>query len=261
MKQWLLELRELILPTVCAGCGRSVEPATVLCPPCDAALPRFEIPGPTPPGLDACVAAAEYSAATELWIRRFKYPKPGLAGIDTAAGSVVRMLACEAAARAPGEPPALVLPVPLHPRRLAARGFNPAGLLARSVARAVRIPMDARALRRIHDTPTQTGLGAADRRRNVRGAFRAMRSLPHAIWLVDDVTTTGSTLSEIARVCRAAGARQIVALCAAATPGPRQAPGSTAGVQQATSPLPATNGSEKSFRSGLHRDASGRPAS
>ena len=61
MKQWLLELRELILPTVCAGCGRSVEPATVLCPPCDAALPRFEIPGPTPPGLDACVAAATSS--------------------------------------------------------------------------------------------------------------------------------------------------------------------------------------------------------
>ncbi len=252
MKQWLLELRELILPTVCAACGTSVEPATVLCPPCDATLPRIEAPEPAPPGLDACVAAAEYRAATELWIHRFKYPKPGLAGIDTAAGSVVRMLAREAAARAPGDLPALVLPVPLHPKRLAARGFNPAGLLARSVARAARIPIDARALRRTHDTPTQTGLGAADRRRNVRGAFRVMRPLPQSIWLVDDVITTGSTLSETARACRAAGARQIVAICAAATRGPGQASVIAAS---------ATNGSERSFRSGLRRDASGQRVS
>ncbi|HEX5066782.1 MAG TPA: ComF family protein, partial [Myxococcota bacterium] len=76
------------------------------------------------------------------------------------------------------------------------------------------------ALTRVRDTPSQTGLGRAGRRANVRGAFRvsARSDLPACVWLVDDVVTTGATLEECARVLRAAGAQRVLALCAARTP-------------------------------------------
>lgn len=117
------------------------------------------------------------------------------------------------------------MPVPLHAKRLRRRGFNPAASLARDVARMSGATLTF-ALARIRDTPSQTGLGRAGRRANVRGAFRmsarsvfrARRASTACVWLVDDVVTTGATLEECAHVLRAAGAEQVVALCAARTP-------------------------------------------
>jgi ComF family protein len=170
------------------------------------------------PGLAACVAAVPFCGPVESWVRRFKYPEPGLRGLDPAPGAVLRALICEAGDRAPGPPPERVVPVPLHPRRLRERGFNPAALLARALARELGVRHDATALRRVRDTPSQTGLGRAARRRNVRGGFRARGAVPPCIWLVDDVVTTGSTLAEAAGALRRAGARRVVGVCAAWTP-------------------------------------------
>ena len=111
-----------------------------------------------------------------------------------------------------------VVPVPLHPRRLRARGFNPACVLARALARERGIRLDPVALRRVRDTPSQTGLDRRARRRNVRGAFVARSRVPPRVWLVDDVVTTGSTLGEAARALHRAGARSVVGICAARTP-------------------------------------------
>jgi ComF family protein len=164
-----------------------------------------------------------FAGEVESWIYRFKYPRPGIAGLDPASLAVARGLIREAASLAPGASPELVIPVPLHPRRLRARGFNPAALLARSLARELRAPFDPVALRRVIDTPSQTGLDRRQRRNNVRGAFsvRERARLPARVWLVDDVVTTGSTLSEAARVLRRDGARTVVGVCAARTPDPR----------------------------------------
>jgi ComF family protein len=109
--------------------------------------------------------------------------------------------------------------VPLHPRRLRARGFNPAAVLARTVAREAGAPFAAGLLVRLRDTPSQTGLDRRARRANVRGAFalRGADRPPETVWLVDDVVTTGSTLEECARALRRAGARRVVAICAART--------------------------------------------
>ncbi len=128
------------------------------------------------------------------------------------------MLCLEAGARAPAPAPDLVVPVPLHPRRLRERGFNPATLLARALARERRVRLDPVALRRVRDTPSQTRLDRRARRRNVRGAFVARARVPPRVWLVDDVVTTGSTLGEAARALRRAGARSVVGVCAARTP-------------------------------------------
>ena len=182
-------------------------------------LPWAAATQPPPRGLDALVAAVEFVAPIEGWIRRFKYPRPGLAGLDPAAAAFVRALAVAAASRAPGPPPDLVVPVPSHPRRLRTRGFNPASVLAAAIAGRARLRLGVRALERVRDTPTQTGQGRAARRRNVRGAFRARGKVPARIWLVDDVATTGATLGEAARALRRAGARTIVGICVARTPG------------------------------------------
>lgn len=180
--------------------------------------PRLDEPRPpAPPPLAAWVAAAPFEGIPALLLRRFKYPAPGLAGLDPAADAVVREWILAAAARVPGTPDA-ILPVPLHPARLRARGFHPAGLLAAWVARAGYGPLRRGALARTRDTPSQTGLSRAARRRNVAGAFEARQALPPHVWLVDDVVTTGATLCEAARAARRAGARRVISVCALRTP-------------------------------------------
>jgi ComF family protein len=179
--------------------------------------PRFE--SSAPPPLESCVAAASFEGEVAAWLRRFKYPQPGLPGLDPAAEAIAVALIGEAARRASGPSPDLIVPVPLHPLRLRQRGFNPAATLAAAFGRDRGLALDPAALIRIRNTPSQTGLPRARRAENVSGAFRARRrEFPERVWLVDDVVTTGSTLREAARVLHRAGARRIVALCAARTP-------------------------------------------
>jgi ComF family protein len=109
-------------------------------------------------------------------------------------------------------PGTLLVPVPLHPRRARERGFNQSELLAVALARRLRIDLAAEALVRRTNTCPQTGLSAAQRRRNVRGAFfvrRRARIDGRQIVLIDDVVTTGATAHECARVLRAAGASEV----------------------------------------------------
>ncbi len=135
---------------------------------------------------------------------------------------------------------AVLVPVPLNASRQRERGFNQAELLAQGLraglakARGGRgAYIDARALRKIRATPPQTGLSLSARHENVRGAF----AVPHAervkdkwVVLVDDVMTTGATLSACARALRQAGARSVCALTLArATPEFPDVGGETAG--------------------------------
>lgn len=106
----------------------------------------------------------------------------------------------------------LVIPVPLHRRRLRWRGFNQAALLGVAVARKMDCRLDVATLARIRDTPPQTWQDRAQRRQNVRGAFavtRPHRIVNRSLLLVDDVMTTGATLDECARTLLAAGTRRV----------------------------------------------------
>jgi len=105
-----------------------------------------------------------------------------------------------------------VVPVPLYPTRQRARGYNQAELLAKELARWIKKPVAPRALGRIKDTPSQTGLTPAQRIENVRGAFAPSAKLDLGrILLVDDVCTTGATLNACARTLKRAGVEQVVA--------------------------------------------------
>lgn len=115
--------------------------------------------------------------------------------------------------------PDLLLPVPLHWRRLVRRGYNQSLLITRELARQLAVPCDAQALKRTRAGRDQIGQTRTQRRQNLRGAFACGRRLDGLhVALVDDVMTTGSTLDELARVCRRAGAVRIEAWAAARTP-------------------------------------------
>jgi ComF family protein len=110
----------------------------------------------------------------------------------------------------------LVIPMPLHPKRLRARGFNQAALLARPVSRKLGVALNVRSLERIRDTPEQAGLSRSDRVLNVKGAFRIRtRGRTGRVLLIDDVRTTGATLASAAEALLEAGFSSVFSLALA----------------------------------------------
>lgn len=110
----------------------------------------------------------------------------------------------------------LIVPVPLHPRRLRERGYNQAALLARRIAVIAAMPINEQALSRVRHTDSQVKTSSRmERLENMRGAFSANNPdvvRGHDIILIDDVCTTGATLTDCARALRAANASSIHAI-------------------------------------------------
>lgn len=120
-------------------------------------------------------------------------------------------LAGEAFARMGGDRPDIVVPVPLHRRRLIWRGFNQSTELARAISRQLGAKVRNKALVRTRHTPPQTRLDRAGRLANIKDAFAANTDLVRdkRVLLVDDVFTTGATLRECARTLKRAGASHV----------------------------------------------------
>jgi len=212
---------DFFFPPVCPGCGRV---GYEICPPCRAGI--VPIAGgdcricnrPLEFGdlcgrcfargssLDRVYAAAEYTGALRESVQRFKYRNCRYLG-DALAGLLVRRLDGEKLG------PRLVVPVPLHRRRLRQRGYNQSGILAKKVARALGWEARTDALSRIHDGRAQVGLNEPERLANVRRAFQGTKTALQGmdVLLIDDVSTTGATLEACARACRRAGASSVVA--------------------------------------------------
>jgi len=102
--------------------------------------------------------------------------------------------------------PDVIIPMPLHNRRLKQRGFNQSQLLIEPIAKALQIPLDLKSCRRILDTQHQTGKSARHRQRNIKHAFKFInrKNYKHVV-IFDDVVTTGSSVSELSRELKQAG--------------------------------------------------------
>ena len=189
----------------CEGCGLRVAGSGLRCGHCLAAPLPFR----------RCICAVDSADPWDRLIMAFKYH-----GQVELAGVLADRL--HAALLAQGvERPDRVLPVPLASERLAGRGYNQAWELARRVATRLDCPADAQVLDRPLARSPQAGLGRAERRRNLQGAFRVARPDAVAgrrIALVDDVLTTGATLAEAAQALLAAGAAEVQVWALARTP-------------------------------------------
>jgi len=182
--------------TACSRCAAPLSGITggeITCGRCLQRAPRF----------DLAFVPYRYAYPLDQLIRAFKYR--GVLAYGRVLGS---LLADQLAARASPRPD-LIVPVPLHPSRHRERGFNQATELARPISRRLDIPFDARLCKRVRATADQTELDARSRRSNVRGAFEVEGKLALHVAVLDDVLTTGSTASEIARVLKRAGVRTV----------------------------------------------------
>jgi len=200
----------------------SARPAHLLCGVCLRDRPAF----------DRSLAAVVYTPPVDQLVLGLKYH----AQLAWAPLFAARLGARIRAACAAGDQmPDALLPVPLSRERLAQRGFNQALEIARPLGRTLGLPVMAAAIR-IRDTPPQASLPFEARRKNIRGAFY-LRPLASdsvnvtglRIGVVDDVMTTGSTLHELARILKQAGALEVINLVAARTP--KAAINSSAGIQ------------------------------
>ena len=196
---------DVLFPVRCVGCGRSGAYICVLC----VGKARRTQPGPPPesgPLADVLTPFA-YEGVVRTAVQHLKYR-----GLRSLVPEMARPMAWELAVAVP--PPFTLMPVPLHRKRLRERGFNQAELLARELARLLDASLSTGALRRTVDTSSQVDTATrAERLQNVRDAFAADQPLNgETVVLVDDVTTTGATLSSAARVLLSAGASCVYGL-------------------------------------------------
>jgi ComF family protein len=195
---------------LCSICERSLPYLDAACRICARPLPvsaAGQVCGhcqQSPPSYDYSFAAFRYASPIDRLVQDLKYHRR----LDLA--RVLGGLLAERLAAHRWPWPDRLIPVPLHRARLRERGFNQALELARPAARRFGLVLDPWAAVRIRPTPPQAGLSLAQRRRNLRGAFRATVSLEgeHVV-VLDDVMTSGSSLESLAHCLKKAGAKTV----------------------------------------------------
>jgi ComF family protein len=182
------------------SCERCAQPGSKLCSRCAHA----------PLAIDRIVTPWRFGGALATAIRRLKF---------TGATHIARTLAplwAPLLAAAVAETDGVIVPVPLHWRRRLQRGFDQTWLLARHACELAELPRPRSALLRLVAAPPQSTLPASDRADNVDGVFAARaRVAGRIVILIDDVVTTGSTLSAAAQALREAGATEVIGVALA----------------------------------------------
>ena len=216
-------LLDLLFPQRCINCQREGQ---LLCSACSNAAPRLHPPvcqhcGMPWSGSGLCNACRSHPLKLDGLRSVFYFEGIIRESIHLLKYDNLRALAVPLAtlmreyldtAALPGE---ILVPIPLHRRRLKERGYNQSSLLARELGRQVKLSVWENSLVRLRDTPPQARMTSAEeRRRNVAGAFACtdLRLRGKKVILVDDVATTGATVSAAAEALRNVGASSVWAL-------------------------------------------------
>jgi ComF family protein len=192
----------IVAPLRCAACDAL---GSSLCESCSAACSNHgPVTRAAKSGAPFTVALGPFGGALARAVRHIKF-----GGRRDVARTLGGLLAGYIAFGAD-----VIVPIPLHPARLRERGFNQAALVADAVAATLGIPIETEAIQRINATAPQSRLPLAARRANVRGAFgagpRASEVFGRRVLVIDDVVTTGSTLTSCADSLYACGAEEVI---------------------------------------------------
>jgi ComF family protein len=211
---------DLLFPRWCVGCGREGD---FLCPSCLKSLPRIVPPlcprcGLPQSSTTLCPSCAGWQAEIDGIRSPFRFDgvirqaihELKYRNLRAIAGLFARLLNDYLTTNpVPGE---VVVPVPLHPKRLRERGYNQSHLLAQELAKLSKLPLIEDCLIRKHHSPPQARTANVDERRsNVANAFscRDQRLKGKQVLLIDDVSTSGATLDGCARALKKAGATSV----------------------------------------------------
>jgi ComF family protein len=222
--QWLKQAHARLYPPVCLLCGQASHGTRELCAACARdlswnrhACERCALPLPeaapntwcgqclsSPPAWDHAASPLIYAWPLDRLLQRFKFHG------DLAIGRLLGELLADYLAAGASPKPDVLIPVPLHASRLRERGFNQALELARPVSRRLHLPISINQCVRQKNTAVQSTLDARERHRNLRDAFEARRSLAGVhVAVLDDVITTGATVTALSLALRDAGAARI----------------------------------------------------
>ncbi|MDP3559181.1 MAG: ComF family protein [Legionellaceae bacterium] len=216
------------IPRICLLCAHYHHDTYPICDTCYALLPRliaccihcaeplpnadFPICGACSqqkPSFDQAYVAYIYAEPLRGLIHAFKYQAAFYLK------NLLGQLLLEAKLPQSAE---VIIPIPLHPKRIQGRGFNQTVLLSKVVSRALKIPYDISLCARIRDTQTQAQLSLQDRRKNLQKAFVLKKQIPYQhVLLLDDVLTSGQTLEELASQLKQAGVARVDVCCIART--------------------------------------------
>lgn len=207
----LAELLWLVAPPLCWGCADAVRGGGPFCRRCRSELRWLDTPPVEAGGVPAWAPLA-YDGPARALVAGLKFQ--GAARLADALAAAIAATAPEAWLA----PPARLVPVPLHPARLRRRGFNQAERLARALTKRTGLRV-ADCLVRTGSSTTQVGRGRVQRLAAPPGRFALCASPPALAVLVDDVITTGATLSACAEVLRVHGCSEVRAVAYARTLG------------------------------------------
>ena len=187
---------------VCRKCGKPLDEEDTLCRDCKSGRHIYDM---------GC-AALIYDEYMSKSIYRFKYN-----GKKEFARFYGRIIEKKCADRIRSWNVEAIVPVPVHKSRLRKRGYNQAQLIARELSGRLKIPVDARLVKRCAATGAQKNLSAKERQNNLKKAFKVTRNVVKldSVLIVDDIYTTGATVDAMAAVLKNAGVRRVyyVSLC------------------------------------------------
>lgn len=224
------KIQQWVFPPMCCLCQGTSETSRDLCQYCEITLPwisdrcfrcagllketdhfNCEACQTNPPSFDRLCSVFSYDPPVIQLIRGLKFGNRLVYG--RVLGEMLADAVCHQWYQA-SPLPEVIIPVPLHDKRLRSRGFNQAVELLWPLKKRCAVPIVLDHCQRVRKTTAQSGLNKESRQRNIKNAFEVMKPIPYEhVAIVDDVVTTGSTVAALSRALKAAGVEQVDVWC------------------------------------------------